>query len=142
MYFRQEADCYGIGSYKHEPLPVEPDDILSPAQAKRAPAMMDFTPEHFTVARRVAGELFPALRDLDLTDAFNGMFSFTPDGLPILGESPQVNGLWVAEAVWITHGSGVGNVVAEWMTNGRDEPRPTGGRLTIGSRRTRTPQRT
>ena len=118
MYFRQEADSYGIGSYKHEPLPVEPDDILSPAQAKRAPAMMDFTPEHFTVARRAAGELFPALRDLELTDAFNGMFSFTPDGLPILGESPQVNGLWVAEAVWITQGGGVGNVVAEWMTNG------------------------
>ena len=118
MYFRQEADSYGIGSYKHEPLVVDAEDILSHAQAKRAPAMMDFTPEHFTVARRAAGELFPALRDLDLTDAFNGMFSFTPDGLPILGESPQVNGLWVAEAVWITHGGGVGNVVAEWMTNG------------------------
>ena len=118
MYFRQEADCYGIGSYKHEPLVVDAEDILSPAQAKRAPAMMDFTPEHFTVARRAAGALFPALRDLELTDAFNGMFSFTPDGLPILGESPQVNGLWVAEAVWITHGGGVGNVVAEWMTNG------------------------
>ena len=118
MYFRQEADCYGIGSYKHEPLVVDAEDILSHAQAKRAPAMMDFTPEHFTVARRAAGELFPALRDLELTDAFNGMFSFTPDGLPILGESPQVNGLWVAEAVWITHGGGVGNVVAEWMTNG------------------------
>ncbi len=118
MYFRQEADCYGIGSYKHEPLVVDAEDILSHAQAKRSPAMMDFTPEHFTVARRAAGELFPALRDLDLTDAFNGMFSFTPDGLPILGESPQVNGLWVAEAVWITHGGGVGNVVAEWMTNG------------------------
>ncbi len=118
MYFRQEADCYGIGSYRHEPLPVEPDDILSPAEAKRAPAMMDFTPEHFAVARRAAGELFPALRDLELTDAFNGMFSFTPDGLPILGESRQVGGLWIAEAVWITHGGGVGNVVAEWMANG------------------------
>ncbi len=118
MYFRQEADSYGIGSYKHEPLVVDADDILSPAEAKRAPAMMDFTPEHFTVARRAAGELFPALRDLEHTDAFNGMFSFTPDGLPILGESPQVNGLWVAEAVWITQGGGVGNVVAEWMTNG------------------------
>ncbi|MCY4435997.1 MAG: FAD-dependent oxidoreductase [Chloroflexi bacterium] len=118
MYFRQEGDCYGIGNYKHEPLPVEADDILSPAEAERAPAMMDFTPEHFTVARQAADELFPALRNLELTDAFNGMFSFTPDGLPILGEAPQVDGLWIAEAVWITHGGGVGSVVAEWMAEG------------------------
>ena len=118
MYFRQEGDCYGIGNYKHEPLPVEADDILSPAEAERAPAMMDFTPEHFAVARQAADELFPALRGLALTDAFNGMFSFTPDGLPILGEAPQVDGLWIAEAVWITHGGGVGSVVAEWMAEG------------------------
>ncbi len=118
MYFRQEGDHYGIGSYKHEPLPVEPDDILSPAAAKRAPAMMDFTPEHFAVARRAAGELIPTLRDVELTDAFNGMFSFTPDGLSILGEAPGVDGLWIAEAVWITHGGGAGNVVAEWMDEG------------------------
>lgn len=118
MYFRQEGDCYGIGNYKHEPLPVEPDDILSPAEAERAPAMMDFTPEHFAVARQAADELFPALRGLALADAFNGMFSFTPDGLPILGEAPQVAGLWIAEAVWITHGGGVGSVVAEWMAEG------------------------
>lgn len=118
MYFRQEGECYGVGNYKHEPLPVEPDDILSHAEAKRDPAMMDFTPEHFAVARQAADELFPALRDLELTDAFNGMFSFTPDGLPILGEAPQVEGLWIAEAVWITHGGGVGNIVAEWMDEG------------------------
>ena len=118
LYFRQEGEGYGIGSYKHEPLVVESDDILSPAEAKRAPAMMDFTPEHFAVARRAADELFPALRGLEITDAFNGMFSFTPDGLPILGEAPQVSGLWIAEAVWITHGGGVGRVMAEWMSDG------------------------
>ena len=118
MYFRQQADGYGIGSYKHEPLPVDSDDILSPQAAPRAPAMMDFTPEHFAVARQAAGELFPALRDVEFTDAFNGMFSFTPDGQPILGEAPGAAGLWIAEAVWITHGGGVGNVVAEWMDEG------------------------
>lgn len=118
MYFRQEGECYGIGNYRHEPLPVQSDDILSHADAKREPAMMDFTPEHFAVARRAAAELMPTLGDLELADAFNGMFSFTPDGLPILGEAPQVAGLWLAEAVWITHAGGVANVVAEWMDEG------------------------
>jgi glycine cleavage system T protein len=118
MYFRQEGECYGIGNYKHDPLPVEADEILSPAEAKRAPAMMDFTPEHFEVARKAGDELLPGIQGLKLTDAFNGMFSFTPDGLSILGEAPQVDGLWIAEAVWITHGGGVGNVMAEWMDEG------------------------
>ncbi len=118
LYFRQQGDRLGIGSYKHEPLPVAADDILSPAAAPRAPAMVDFTPEHFAIAHGAVCELLPALRGVEIVDGFNGMFSFSPDGQPILGESPQVDGLWIAEAVWITHGGGVGNVVAEWMDEG------------------------
>src|SRR3712207_4251601 len=48
----------------------------------------------------------------------NGLFSFTPDGAPLLGESREVRGFWVAEAVWITHGAGVGRVMAEWISSG------------------------
>jgi len=118
MYVRQQGDCYGIGSYKHEPLLVDPDDILSPADADEAPAILKFTPEHFEVARQAAVELIPALGAVDLTYKINGMFSFTPDGMPVLGESAEVKGFWVAEAVWVTHGGGVGKAVAEWMSNG------------------------
>jgi glycine cleavage system aminomethyltransferase T len=46
------------------------------------------------------------------------MFSFTPDGFPILGESPRLRGFWSAQAVWITHAAGVGKAVAEWVVNG------------------------
>ena len=118
MYFRQHYDCYGIGSYKHEPMLVEPDDILSPQEATIAPAMMDFTAEQFQVGHAAAIELFPALKGAGLTHQFNGMFSFTPDGFPVLGESLEVRGLWVAEAIWITHAAGAGKVVAEWMVEG------------------------
>ncbi len=115
MYFRQQADRYGIGSYNHEPLLVRPDDLVSPDKAKLSPSIMEFTPEHFSAAREAADELLPALRRAGLDYRINGLFSFTPDGLPLLGESVDVRGLWVAEAVWITHGGGVGQVVAEWM---------------------------
>ena len=47
------------------------------------------------------------------------MFSFTPDAFPVLGESAHVQGCWVAEAVWITHGAGAGRAIAELMTNGK-----------------------
>jgi glycine cleavage system aminomethyltransferase T/glycine/D-amino acid oxidase-like deaminating enzyme len=118
MYFRQQEDRYGIGSYKHEPLLVDPDNILSPEEAEEAPAIREFTPEHFKIAHEAAIELIPPLGGVDLTYRINGMFSFTPDGFPVLGEAEHIEGFWVAEAVWVTHGGGVGKTVAEWMTEG------------------------
>jgi len=111
MYFRQHADCYGFGSYRHEPLPVDCDAVPSPA-------VMPFTPEHFEEAQAAAGDLLPALRASVLPYRINGLFSFTADGFPLLGESAAVGGLWVAEAVWITHAGGVGHAIAEWMAEG------------------------
>lgn len=118
MYFRQIADCYGFGSYRHEPLLVDPAEILSHEEAPEMPSIMPFTPEHFEVAHAAAMELLPALRDVELTYRINGMFSFTPDGFPLIGEAQDVRGLWVAEAVWITHAGGVGKVAAEWIAEG------------------------
>ena len=48
----------------------------------------------------------------------NGVFSFTPDAKSILGEWPEMEGLWLAEAVWVTHGGGVGKLMAEWLVDG------------------------
>ena len=118
MYFRQHADCYGIGSYLHEPLLVDPDDILRHGEAPLMPSIMPFTEEHFARGYAAALELFPCLHGVPLTYRINGIFSFTPDGLPLIGESQAARGFWVAEAVWLTHGGGVGKVVAEWLVDG------------------------
>ncbi len=118
MYFRQHADCYGIGSYRHTPLLVDPHDILDHDQAANTPAIREFTPEHFEAAHEAAIELMPPLRGAELPYRINGMFSFTPDGMPLLGESPDVKGFWVAEAIWITHAGGAGKAMAEWMVEG------------------------
>ena len=42
--------------------------------------------------------------------------SFTPDGFPLLGESSAARGLWLAEAIWVTHSAGCGRALAELMT--------------------------
>ncbi len=118
MYFRQEGDCYGIGSYRHEPLLVEAADLLDYDKAPIAPAELPFTPKHFEMARAAAGVVMPSLKGVGLTRRLNGIFSFTTDGFPVLGESPQVRGFWSAQAVWITHAGGVGKAVAEWIVNG------------------------
>ena len=118
MYFRQVGESYGIGSYNHEPLLVDAEDILDYEDAPIAPAETEFTPKHFERAAAAAGELLPGLKGVGLTRKFNGMFSFTTDGFPVLGESPQVRGFWSAQAVWITQAGGVGKAVAEWLVNG------------------------
>ena len=118
MYFRQERESFGIGSYLHEPLVVDAEDILHPADASIAPAEMTFTADHFQAAYDAAGEVMPALKGVGLTRKFNGLFSFNQDGFPILGEAPQLRGFWSAQAVWITHAGGVGKAVAEWIVNG------------------------
>ena len=53
--------------------------------------------------------------------AINGLLSLTPDGLPLLGETPEVKGLWSCAAVWVKEGPGIGAAVAEWMTHGESE---------------------
>ena len=53
--------------------------------------------------------------------AINGLLSLTADGLPVLGETPEVKGLWSVAAVWVKEGPGVGRGVAEWMTHGQPE---------------------
>jgi glycine/D-amino acid oxidase-like deaminating enzyme len=113
MYFRQHFDRYGIGSYQHEPL------LVDPRQLGRK-AMHEFTPEHFIPAWNSTTELFPPIAKTQLTTKFNGMFSFTIDGMPVLGEAQHVKGFWTAVAIWVTHPAG-GQAIAEWLTNGVTE---------------------
>jgi glycine cleavage system aminomethyltransferase T len=86
------------------------------------PSLMPWTPEDFDVAEAEAARLLPALRGRmrpsDPTRSLNGMFSFTPDAGSIVGESAKVRGVWVCEAVWVTHGGGMGQQVAQWMATG------------------------
>ena len=56
--------------------------------------------------------------------AINGLLSLTPDGMPILGETPEVKGLWSAAAIWIKEAPGIARTVAEWMTHGTPEIDP------------------
>jgi dimethylglycine oxidase len=58
------------------------------------------------------------MRPDDPSRTLNGMFSFTPDAGSIVGESARTPGVWVCEAVWVTHAGGMGEQVARWMATG------------------------
>ena len=121
MYFRHRGDHYGVGSYHHDPL-ATPQSAIRPPGGSMQPSLMPFTPEHFDAAEAEAARVLPPLaghmRPADPARSLNGMFSFTPDAGSIVGESSNVRGFWVCEAVWVTHGGGMGRQVAEWMASG------------------------
>jgi dimethylglycine oxidase len=121
MYFRHRGDHYGVGNYRHEPIATA-QRRLRPPGGPMPPAIMPFTPDDFDVAEAEAARVMPSLkgtmRPVDPARSMNGMFSFTPDAGSIVGESATVRGVWVCEAVWITHAGGMGRQVAEWMALG------------------------
>jgi glycine cleavage system aminomethyltransferase T/glycine/D-amino acid oxidase-like deaminating enzyme len=123
MYERQRFERLEIGSYAHRPILHDPEDLLPVGEADPSPTELPFTEEDFALQLEDARELMPFLRDESVrtVKAVNGILSLTPDGSPIIGETPEVRGLWAAAAVWIKEGAGVGRAVAEWLVHGESE---------------------
>jgi glycine cleavage system aminomethyltransferase T/glycine/D-amino acid oxidase-like deaminating enzyme len=127
MYERQNGGDMEIGSYAHRPILHHPDTIPSLAEAALSPTQLPFTEEDFDPQLADALELMPELLTTEgagIKHAINGLLSLTPDGAPLLGETPEVKGLWSAAAVWIKEGPSVGKMLAEWMTDGVSELDP------------------
>lgn len=118
LYFRQRFNAMGIGSYLHRPLPVESEDILPFDKAEIMPSQMTFTAPEWEPVQGIAGTVLPELKDAKIVEGMNGMFSFTVDTFPLMGEWNGLKGFWVAEAVWVTHSVGVARATAEWIIDG------------------------
>ncbi|WP_342024638.1 FAD-dependent oxidoreductase [Arthrobacter citreus] len=125
LYYREHGDRYGIGSYAHRPMPVDLADLGSydagSISDRNMPSRLDFTLEDFLPSWEDTKQLLPALAECDIEDGFNGIFSFTPDGGALVGESKELDGFFVAEAVWVTHSAGIARAVAELLTTGKSQ---------------------
>ncbi|CCG04403.1 GcvT family protein [Blastococcus saxobsidens] len=114
LYYREHGDRIGIGSYGHRPMPVSAQDA-----EEHANSCLPFTPDDFADAWKQSLVLLPGLAETEVSAGINGVFSFTPDGMPLLGEHRDLPGFWVAEAVWVTHSAGVAKALAEWLVEGQ-----------------------
>ncbi len=127
MYERQHGGDLEVGSYAHRAILMSSDDIPSIAESAQSPTELPFTDDDFDLQMEQALELVPEiLRDerVGVRYAINGLLSLTPDGMPILGETAEVKGLWSVAAVWIKEAPGIARTVAEWMTHGTPEIDP------------------
>jgi glycine cleavage system aminomethyltransferase T/glycine/D-amino acid oxidase-like deaminating enzyme len=119
MYERQHGGDMEVGSYMHRPIIVPPETIPSNEEAVLSPTEMPFTADDFDPQLLASLDLMPELlgdEKAGIRYAINGLISMTPDGHPLLGETPEVKGLWAAAASWIKEGPGCGRAVAELMS--------------------------
>ena len=106
-----------------DPRLVHPRDLLEKEEARLSPSQRDLEMEQIIEPLERAMELTPILGELgwDEKHSFNGLLQVTADGGPSIGESPEIRGLWYAEAVWVKDAPGIGKVLADMMTDGRTE---------------------
>jgi len=131
MYFRTHGDSYGIGSYNHEPVVPDPQELGGNEEGGEQGSVHEFTEYHMNNAthpdrpdkapRQASDELLPATEGKELEHKYNGMFAESPNGLPVMGPVQKYEGLWTAAAIWVTHAGGAAKALAEWMEN--DVPR-------------------
>ena len=129
MYERQHGGDLEVGSYAHRTILMDPDDIPSIEESAMSPTELPFTQDDFDPQMEHALELVPDIlgdERVGVRYAINGLLSLTPDGAPIIGETPEVGGLWSAAAIWIKEAPGIARTVAEWMTDGKPEIDPHG----------------
>jgi glycine cleavage system aminomethyltransferase T/glycine/D-amino acid oxidase-like deaminating enzyme len=132
MYERQSGGDLEIGSYAHRAILVDVEDIPSVEDAALSPTELPFTPEDFDPHLERALELYPSIvgnEQVGIKHAINGLISLTADGMPLLGETPEVRGLWACAAMWIKEAPSLTRMLAEWMTNGKPEFDPASANI-------------
>ncbi len=114
---RQERDGLLIGIYEREPEFWALDGIPPDFKEELLPPNLDPLMPHL---ERLM-ERMPLFAEAGIKVANNGPMCFTPDGLPLIGPLPQMDGLWLAAGfnVGIGTGGGSAEILAKWMTTGQ-----------------------
>lgn len=108
VYARDHGDRLGLGSYDHAPVPVPVEQLGHRAELP--------WPAAFEHVVQQALRLLPQPHRFAVETRLNGVFAMTADNQPLLGPVAQVPGLWVAQALWVTHAAGAAQCLVRAMT--------------------------
>lgn len=114
---RQERDGLLIGIYETNPEFWALDGIPPNFEEELLPPNIEPLMPHL---ERLM-ERMPLFARAGIKIANNGPMCLTPDGLPLIGPVPEMEGLWLATGfnVGIGTGGGAAEVLATWMTSGQ-----------------------
>lgn len=116
LYVRHEQGRLLVGAFEPNGIPRGVDEITDEGFAE-FPANW----EHFAPIRSFAEDRVPALRETEFQRFLNAPESFTPDSNFLLGETVEIEQLFVAagfNSQGIIFGPGVGRALAVWMDEG------------------------
>ncbi len=118
---KSEGGMLEWGYYEqYKPRLVDASDIGNPEKTALSASMRHLELEQVLDALTRASDTVPLIEQLgwDERHSFNGLLSVTSDGASLIGETPEVRGLWLCEAAWVKDGPGVARLCAEWMVRG------------------------
>lgn len=113
-YYREEGGGILVGMFE----PVGKAWALDGTPRDSAFAVLPPDWDRLAPFLEVAMRRFPALEDAGIRTLFCGPESFTDDLSPMLGESPEVDNLYLAcglNSVGILSGGGLGHMMAQWL---------------------------
>ncbi|MBZ8135172.1 FAD-dependent oxidoreductase [Afifella sp. IM 167] len=116
-YYKEDAGKLLVGFFEPVARPWALGGIPEDFSFDQLPPDLD----HLSPMLEMAVERFPALGEVGIHTFFDGPESFTPDDRYLLGETPEVAGLYVAagfNSVGIQSAGGAGKALAEWMEAG------------------------
>lgn len=116
-YWKEEVGGLVMGGYEPNPKLWDVDPLPSEFEFQLLQNDLD----HFEPIMELALGRVPALGEVGIRQFINGPESFTPDGNFILGEAPEVKGIFVGagfNAFGIAAGGGAGMALAEWVAKG------------------------
>jgi 4-methylaminobutanoate oxidase (formaldehyde-forming) len=116
-YYKEDAGKLLLGAFEPDAKPWAVGGIPEDFEFGELPDDFD----HFQPILEAAIRRLPALAGVGIRKFFNGPESFTPDVRYLLGETPDVAGLYVAagfNSIGIQSAGGAGKALAEWIVAG------------------------
>ncbi len=116
-YYKEDAGKLLVGCFEPEAKPWGMNGIPEDFCFDALPEDI----EHFEPILEQAIKRVPMLADAGIQLFFNGPESFTPDDRYLLGETPEIQGLFCAcgfNSVGILSSGGVGKALADWIRDG------------------------
>ncbi|MEL7279667.1 MAG: FAD-dependent oxidoreductase [Pseudomonadota bacterium] len=116
-YWKEEVGGLVMGGYEPNGIPWAQNGVPEPFDFQLLPSNYD----HFEQIMELALPRVPKMQEAGIKELINGPESFTPDGNFILGEAPELPGLYIGagfNAYGIASGGGAGMALAEWVAKG------------------------